>query len=37
MGKNEVEVIIFSSKKRMNGTNIKYQLKHSNLAAVTLQ
>ena len=36
-GKNEVEVIIFSGKKRMNETNIKDQLKHSNLAAVTLQ
>ena len=36
-GKNEVEVIIFNGKKWLNETNIKYQLKHSNLAAVTLQ
>ena len=36
-GKNGVEVIIFNDKKRLKETNIKNQLKHSNLAAVTLQ
>ena len=36
-GKNGVAVIIFSGKKWVNETNIKDQLKHSNLAAVTLQ
>ena len=36
-GKNEREVIIFNGKKWLNETNIKDQLKHSNLAAVTLQ
>ena len=35
--KNGVEVIIFNGKKWLNETNIKDQLKHSNLAAVTLQ
>ena len=37
MGKNGVEVIIFNSKKWLNETNIKDQLKQSNLAVVTLQ
>ena len=37
MGKNGVEVIIFTGKKWLNETNIKDQLKLSNLAAVTLQ
>ena len=32
-----VEVIIFSGKKWLNERNIKDQLKHSNLAAITLQ
>ena len=32
-----VEVIVFKDKKGLNETNIKDQLKHSNLAAVTLQ
>ena len=36
-GKNGVEVIISNGKKWLNETNIKDQLKHSNLAAVTLQ
>ena len=35
--KNGVEVIVFNGKKWLNETNIKDQLKHSNLAAVTLQ
>ena len=35
--KSGVEVIIFNGKKCLNETNIKDQLKHSNLAAVTLQ
>ena len=37
MGKNGVEVIVFNGEKWLNETNIKDQLKHSNLAAVTLQ
>ena len=37
MGKDGVEIIIFSGKKWLNETNIKDQLKHSNLAAVTVQ
>ena len=37
MGKNDVEVIVFNGKKWLNETNIKDQLKHSDLAAVTLQ
>ena len=37
MGKNGVEVIAFNGKKWLNETNIKDQLKHSNLATVTLQ
>ena len=36
-GKNGVEVIVFNGKKWLNETNIKVQLKYSNLAAVTLQ
>ena len=36
-GKNEREVITFNGKKWLNETNIKDQLKHSNLAAITLQ
>ena len=36
-GENGVEVIVFNDKKWLNETNIKDQLKHSNLAAVTLQ
>ena len=36
-GKSEVAVIIFNGKKWLNETNAKDQLKHSNLAAVTLQ
>ena len=36
-GGNGVEVIIFNGKKWLNETNIKDQLKHLNLAAVTLQ
>ena len=36
-GKNGVEVITFNGKKRLSETNIKDQLKHLNLAAVTLQ
>ena len=35
--RNGVEVIVFNSKKWLNETNIKDKLKHSNLAAVTLQ
>ena len=35
--RNGVEVIVFNGKKWLNETNIKDQLKHSNLAAVTLQ
>ena len=35
--RNAVEVIVFNGKKWLNETNIKDQLKHSNLAAVTLQ
>ena len=35
-GENGVEVIIFNGKKWLNETNIKYQLKNSNLAAVTV-
>ena len=34
-GENGVEVIIFNGKKWLNETNIKDQLKHSNLAAFT--
>ena len=34
---NGVEVIIFNGNKWLNETNIKDQLKYSNLAAVTLQ
>ena len=34
--RNGVEVIVFNGKKCLNKTNIKDQLKHSNLAAVTL-
>ena len=37
MGGNGVEVIIFNGKKWLNETNTKDQLKHSNLAAVTVQ
>ena len=37
MGKNDAEVIIFNGEKWLNEANIKSQLKHSNLAAVTLQ
>ena len=37
MGKNGVEVITFNGKKWLNEKNIKEQLKHSNLEAVTLQ
>ena len=37
MAKNGVEVIVFNGKKWLNETNIKDQLKHSNLATVTLQ
>ena len=37
MGKNGVEVIVFNRKKWLNEKNIKDQLKHSNLATVTLQ
>ena len=36
-GKNGVEVIIFNGKRWLNETNIKDQLKHSNLSVVTLQ
>ena len=36
-GKNGVEVIIFNGKKWLNASNIKDQLKHSNLATVTLK
>ena len=36
-GKNGVEVIVFNGKKWLNETNIRNQLKHSNLAVVTLQ
>ena len=32
-----MEVIVFNGRKWLNETNIKDQLKHSNLAAVTLQ
>ena len=35
--RNNVEVIAFNGKKWLNKTNIKDQLKHSNLAAVTLK
>ena len=35
--RNGVEVIIFNGKKWLNETNIKDQLKHSNLAAITLK
>ena len=35
--RNGVEVIVFNGKKWLNETNIKDQLKHSNLAVVTLQ
>ena len=35
--KNGMEVIVFNGKKWLNETNVKDQLKHSNLAAVTLQ
>ena len=35
MGKNGIEVIVFNGKKWLNETNIKDQLKHSNLVAVT--
>ena len=34
---NGVEVIVFNGKQWLNETNIKDQLKHSNLAALTLQ
>ena len=34
---NVVEVIVFNGKKWPNETNIKDQLKHSSLAAVTVQ
>ena len=37
MGKNGVEVIVFNGRKWINETNIKDQLRHPNLAAVTLQ
>ena len=37
LGKNGIEVIVFNGKKWLDETNIKDQLKHSNLAAVTLQ
>ena len=36
-GKNGVDVIVFNGKKWLNKINIKYQLKGSTLAAVTLQ
>ena len=36
-GRNGVEVIVLNDIKWLNETNIKDQLKHSNLAAVTLQ
>ena len=36
-GINGVEVIVFNGKKWLNEANIKDQLKHSNLAAATLQ
>ena len=35
--RNGVEAIVFNGKKWLNETNMKDQLKHSNLAAVTLQ
>ena len=35
--RNGVEVIVSNGKKWLKKTNIKDQLKHSNLAAVTLQ
>ena len=35
--RNGVEGIVVNGKKWLNETNIKDQLKHSNLAAVTLQ
>ena len=35
--KNGVEVTVFNGKKWLNETNVKDELKHSNLAAVTLQ
>ena len=35
--RNGVEVIVFNGKKWLNETNIKDHIKHSNLAAVTLQ
>ena len=35
--RNGVEVIIFNGKKWLNETNIKDQLKHSNLAAIKLK
>ena len=34
---NAVEVIVFNDKKWLHETNVKDKLKHSNLAAVTLQ
>ena len=34
---NGVEVIVVNYKKWLNATNMKDQLRHSNLAAVTLQ
>ena len=36
-GKKGLEVIVLDGKKRLNETNIKDELKHSNLADVTLQ
>ena len=35
--RNGVEVIVFNGKKWLNETNMKDQLKHSNVAVVTLQ
>ena len=35
--RNGVEIIVFNGKNWLNETNVKDQLKHSNLAAVTLQ
>ena len=35
--RNGVEIIVFNGKKWLNEKKIKDQLKHSNLAAITLQ
>ena len=37
LGNNGLEVIVFNDKKWLNETNIKDQLKYSDLAAVTVQ